>query len=502
MYEALKEIEETNFTCRAQLTALLSGVHDVKLIKLEGVPRNNEDEQEQKAAVGAAFFFAFDPWDTCLRLPSNSFRYFTAAETVGLINKVETRNLLKLLFDQSVKLEKAYSGHFDFYLRSRAVRSTLAAFSQLDYASEIARDSGQSAADRLFEECPWPIIPGKNLKLTLFEDAQTSAEVNLYSKAPWLAWAETLDLICLGPWLGFKHEQIVDMVKGVWGERQQAKPGGAPSSPLGKKVILPLFSTSFQGVVVGFFRNVLPENEGSIVTTLNQFGQTLANVYSSLRVQQLAKCLEEDMSAKVLAREVINAISPVRKVVVEHRGERFGFQINKEESYWAGYSPLSQRELSADWPEHCIKFVWLDSVIYVEPISDVPQLDEVFARVRLENSLAAVFGSSPRGEAALQVDEVKHQLAELQEYVNEKNPSLAKLRQYYIVSQVEKNWDAGETKVSNIELKNFLERRLDRKINNGYQVTSFLTEVQKIFDDRISVAKTRNALSLSWQTDG
>ena len=54
---------------------------------------------------------------------------------------------------------------------------------------------------------------------------------------------------------------------------------------------------------------------------------------------------------------------------------------------------------------------------------------------------------------------------------------------------------------TNNEMKRFIEQ-LGRDAKNGYQVTSFTSEFEKIFADKIAVAKTRNALSLTWNKGG
>jgi hypothetical protein len=46
-------------------------------------------------------------------------------------------------------------------------------------------------------------------------------------------------------------------------------------------------------------------------------------------------------------------------------------------------------------------------------------------------------------------------------------------------------------------MKSYLEGR-GRDAKNGYQVTSFVAEFEKIFTDKVTIAKTRNALSLVW----
>ena len=166
-----------------------------------------------------------------------------------------------------------------------------------------------------------------------------------------------------------------------------------------------MFSRGLQGVVVGLFTDIPKDEMEPILTTLIQFGETLSDVYADLRWKHFVDALEHELDEKALAREVINAVSPVGRLIVSHKGR--------------------------------------------SPSSD------------------------------------------------DRSASLAKLRQYYVISKVAQHWQEGSVKITNNELKRFFEG-LDRDAKNGYQVTSFASEFEKILTDRVTATKTRNALSLSW----
>jgi hypothetical protein len=117
----------------------------------------------------------------------------------------------------------------------------------------------------------------------------------------------------------------------------------------------------------------------------------------------------------------------------------------------------------------------------------------------LENYLAHAFASvttASNGEA-LSFSDVQELTSEYEPYKDDKSASLAKLRQYYVIAKIGQNWERGGVKVSNSELKRFFEE-CGRDAKNGYQVTSFAFEFEKIFNGRVAATKTRNALSLSW----
>ncbi len=45
-----------------------------------------------------------------------------------------------------------------------------------------------------------------------------------------------------------------------------------------------------------------------------------------------------------------------------------------------------------------------------------------------------------------------------------------------------------------------MEAELGKEIKNGYQITSYAPEIERMFDHKIGIDKTRNALTLSWST--
>jgi hypothetical protein len=93
--------------------------------------------------------------------------------------------------------------------------------------------------------------------------------------------------------------------------------------------------------------------------------------------------------------------------------------------------------------------------------------------------------------------EIRQLRQDFEAYAEDGSASLAKLRQYYVVQKIEKYWHSGTVKITNSEMKSYLEGR-GRDAKNGYQVTSFASDFEKIFTGRVTATKTRNALSLVW----
>ena len=237
-----------------------------------------------------------------------------------------------------------------------------------------------------------------------------------------------------------------------------------------------------------------------ILTTLMQFGETLSDVYADLRWKHFSEAIEGELDEDALAREVINVVSPVDKLIINIDGRRAGYKIAYEHNYWAGYESLRLNELSAPRSKERFSIAGPNGAeIDIEPLTDIPHINPAFTRIRLENYLNQAFGSIATistGEA-LPFKDIQQILAEFRAYADDPNASLAKLRQYYVVDKVEKHWDASKVTVTNSELKRYLEAR-GRDAKNGYQVTSFTSEFEKIFAGKVMVTKTRNALSLSW----
>ncbi len=172
-------------------------------------------------------------------------------------------------------------------------------------------------------------------------------------------------------------------------------------------------------------------------------------------------------------------------------------------SILCGYEQLTEQGLNAEGSETAFTIAGPNgAAIYIEPLTDIPNLSPLFTRIRLENYLSVAFGSitvQPSGEL-LSLKIVQQLLTEYEPYADDPSASLAKLRQFYVVSKVERHWHDGTVKVTNHELKRHFER-LGRETKNGYQVTSYASEFEKIFADRVTATKTRTALSLSWTRD-
>jgi hypothetical protein len=239
-----------------------------------------------------------------------------------------------------------------------------------------------------------------------------------------------------------------------------------------------------------------------ILTLLLQFGETLSDIYSDLRRRAFVDALEGDLDEGELAREIINVVSPIERIIVSRNGRRAGYKIGTESVYWSGYEPIPSQQLDEKRSDHGFSVAGPDEAeIYIETLTNVSYLHPEFTRIRIENSLRKTFGSitttSKVSGPTLSFAEIRQLRKDFEAYAEDGNASLAKLRQYYVVQKIEKYWHSGKVKITNSEMKIYLEGR-GRDAKNGYQVTSFASEFEKIFLGRVTATKTRSALSLSW----
>ena len=77
VHRQLEDLGQLNSACSPRLHTLLRQSHGLGLWA---------EEDQEHGLRGTAIFAAYDPWDTCLRVVPNSFKYFRAAEKQGLVN--------------------------------------------------------------------------------------------------------------------------------------------------------------------------------------------------------------------------------------------------------------------------------------------------------------------------------------------------------------------------------------------------------------------------------
>lgn len=230
----------------------------------------------------------------------------------------------------------------------------------------------------------------------------------------------------------------------------------------------------------------------------------MSDAYATLREQQFLKALQTPGDIDDLARAVIGLVAPVQAVAIEQGGKQTGYRLRYENTYWAGYEQLDATEI--DRMRLCCRKLALPNLLrtgaslYVEPLRDIQFFDPEFSFRRIENCVAQFirFSPAPGGALALTLQQVRAIADGLDHYVREEKASLAKWRQHYVVDRVIKSWQAGNVNIRNNELKVFLEAKVGHSLKNGYQISSYIKEIDATFEQKLKISKTRTGVMLTW----
>ena len=199
-------------------------------------------------------------------------------------------------------------------------------------------------------------------------------------------------------------------------------------------------------------------------------------------MQRLAEALNDDLAPEELRAQLICVVSPVKKILVSKNNIRVGYTLSYEHNYWAGYEKLGATQLNDADLSAGFTVEGPDGVVlFIEPLTDVPNFHHQFTHIRVEACLRQCFGASTRPQinATLTYATVQEQSSELSTLVQDKSASIAKLRQFYIASKIQTNWRSGRFKITNMELKRYMEAELGKEIKNGYQITSYAPRDRK-----------------------
>jgi hypothetical protein len=495
VYKPLIALESLNDQCRSILTKLLLNRYKVRITTVAG---NSAEE----GIRGSAWFAAFDPWHTCWRQPPGSFSLFDVAIRNGIINSDEVLRLSNALLRQGSNIAKIYNGKFSFFFREPRVQFLLKHAEDPQHFSDTGLAIGSSFVDYLFERCPWPLMPD-DLEAKIFKEIPARGNLQLYAENPWLTWAESLDVVSVGPWLGLQAWEILNLYDAL-GQLAENKTSKIAISEriIGERVAIPFFSNGLQGIVLGFFFGIPADKKDSIHTTLLQFGQTLADAYSEMRVSRFISLLSAVTSLEDLAREAVDAFSPVAKIIVELQQRQAGYKLCYEHNYWAGYKQLTREEVESNSSLHRFTIKCAHGIaIHIEPITDVRSFDPDLFRIRLESGFRRILGPTDSfiRKEGLSIHEVQQRVRELETYMGDDKPSYAKMRQYYVAQQIERDLPLGETRVTNMKLKSFLQERTGAAVRNGYQISSYIGDVERVFPGKLKAEKTRYGVSISWK---
>jgi hypothetical protein len=493
LYEPLVALADANLDARLELWDILAQ-NRVNVT-------TDRTSMGEDSLRGLAFFFAFDPWMTSLRCPPGSAGFFSAAKRNKLITEPEAVCLENALIEIGAQTAATYKGPFESFFKDRKVAQNLNA-----RARRAMEQAGlpvpENWVDSLFEDCLFPLHPERHMSIQYFEPLKTAEEVEFYSKSSWLAWTEALDLVCLGPWAGLNPKSILDMVEAVGKAKGNVTAATIQNSFIGHKVTLPVTPRGLQGVVFGFFRDAPLERE-KIFQSLLQFGGALGDVYADLRWTAFVEALKSgNQSEADIAREVVNVVSPISKVIVQRGGHSAGYKILEQDGgYWGGYQELTKSELVDTPSEMRFEVKGPEGLkIFIEPLAGLFSINPEFARIRLQHNLirALAQATQPEKGEILTREDVEELFSRSQES-KASALSVPKLRKHYVISAVRERWSEGSAKVTNGALKAFLESELGHEPPSGFQITSFISETEDIFSRKVKVSKeSSNSIALSW----
>ena len=494
VHDQLVALGELNRSCSPRLHTLLRDNHNIRLWP---------DAEGPAGHRGTAIFSAYDPWNTCLRVVPGSFRYFGAAQKQGIINGRESLELSLALIDCCRNLKSRYQGHFSYFYNSPKVLSFLNCQTDIDVLHLLELVEG-ACADVLYGCVPWPVRPEHHLI------ARTLRSITFARSATEEPFSQTMDAIefaCWGPWIGFSPQNVKDILA----ELQSTPPGEdgtqqrSDLSVAGRRMMLPFFSNGFQGIVVGFFIGIDDIAAEHIRTELMQYGQTLADKWSMLRRRHFTEVLKESRSAEHIAEFLVQLVSPVDYVIVRSSDQISGYRLRREGSYWAGHESIEREMLlhlaqqKADIRLGGGEIPGIEAAI--KTLSGYSMLDPVLTHARLEMILQHHVEPQAAGPAKslLTFDALQNLQDLLREKANSGRPSQATLRQQFVVDKVMRNFKSGQISISNNELKSFFEKAMhvDRSMN-GYQISSHIGDIEKIFEGTVKITKTRNSIKLKW----
>jgi hypothetical protein len=458
-------------------------------------------DAEKGIQRGSIWFSAFDPWNTCWRQLSGSFNCFDVAERTGLLSPRDSERLSHAILRKGAFTAHSYNGCFSSFFSEPRVQFLLGHADDPDHLSDTGLAIGSSTVDYLFERCPWQIIPEYHLGVQGYEGILVQDIPQLYTYTPWLSWSFSLDIIGFTPWLGLSTREIDHLLDVIGSTENKPVTVELDKRSLGERIAIPMFANGLQGTVMGLFCGISEQQKNAIHTTLLQFGQTLADAYSEMRLRRFAVMQKVALPLEEMAKEAVCAFSPVSRVILETKQGLAGYKLCNEDNYWGGYKKLTKEELQERSPHGFQLNLPQQGAIYIEPITGQPNLDPDFFRLRLESGFRkfCVQREDTTTADALSMHEVQRRVREFESHMDNGKTSYAKLRQYFVAQQIERDLELCETRITNMRLKSFLEERTSSPVKTGYQISSFLGDVERVFPNKLRVEKTRYGVSLSWK---
>ena len=408
-----------------------------------------------------------------------------AAQRQGIINGRESLDLSLSLIRCCCILRNRYQGHFSYFFDQRQVSSFLNCHQDEDQLLDLEAAEG-ACADVLYEWVPWPVRPEHHL---VARTLRSISFASAFSGDPFSAAADAIEISNWGPWIGFSPQDVTSMLLKLQTAPSTEIEARPELSVSGRRMMIPFFSNGFQGIVVGFFIGIDDTAAELIRTELLQYGQTLADKWSMICRQEFHESLGVATSLEHVAEAMTQMVSPVDYIIVRAGGRSHGYKLRRDAGYWAGYEKLDSdtalRLMDQNADIRLPSGQMCNADVTIKTLSGHSMFDPVFTRARLELLLSHQVTAISSEKAVTSISlEALHDLERtLREKAGNGHPSHATLRQLCVVQKVLRYYEAQQVSITNSELKSFFAKYLNSESSkSGYQVSSHVDDIRKIFD--------------------
>jgi hypothetical protein len=465
-------------------------------------------ENKPGAPKGAAIFTYYDAEKTCLRLMPNAPKLFQAAINSDLISQAQARLLTHELVTTLGLLVEEYSGCFAAEIKESPVGQCLRYVAE-PQARSILTAHHNLGPDQLFAAMPWPLVPEVHFKLCTFSAAGIRRPyVEDASQNPLRAMGIATDLVTWGA--GLEMQSIVEFLN--W---MRSKPPARP--PLAqedhfdwRKILIPCFVGGFQGMAFGLFCKLPPHLEQFVTAQLHQFSSTVGGAVARQRERVGALALSRASTLSDYAQAFKRMLPPTEHIVFAAGGEKIGFKLERQHDHLAGYRMLRGDELAAALADtQNAKLASPGSPgqpeIFAKFLANPDILSPVFTLLRLQPSIAGLPAfASTESVQALKHSELAFLCHSLQRQIKEGQGALAASKKLLLVEAALRDFEAGETVLSNNKARQFTERALG-KPNPGYHVAGkaakkFEEDIKKMMPQRfVFEAVSAHSVRVRWR---
>ncbi len=482
MRDALSELAQINSQASAHLRETLEH-HGIR--SGYGTAKLN--------ARATVYFAAFHPEETCLRFPPLTVRFFQDAVKFNVFTNAEAQEISFQAALCCQRYGQEYRGAFSSNLSSGIFAEFLNG--ALTRNNFLYKESVYGwCVDAFAAQMPWPLIPDFHLSLTGYRPARVSKQGMLGTEEePFLRFVNSVDIAAMGACGGLSVNGVMQALS--WLQEQDV--GGKPTDvalPLEgnpQRLIIPVFSYGFQGIVFGLFTGLEAAQKEPVLKTLVQFGQSLSDTYASLRRNDCLQLLKQDRDAGTIASAFLKLFSPVEHLVVEKDGRFCSHSLEREDKYWAKYRKLTgfaAKELGQEL-EHsgqCYKveqaYMGDRFKFIVQPVRDSESLGPVFTWLSLKARLVEtlnVSGDTVKGVplTLAVLSSLKSALEDriaLRDDISQRSwGDLGRLKRLCIVELIMENFERGEIELTNQILRSKMEAKLGPLASerlSGYQI--------------------------------